>query len=149
MAKRQTGKNKLITRIDHKNTHGWNVRIVKDGETHSRLFSDGVHGGKRKALEAARAYRDKLHQKLFKRPVSERREIRYSNARNSTGIVGVSLSVRRRGSGIYEYYVATWCPKKGQQARKAFSVNMYGRRKAFRMACDFRRSKENEILSGR
>jgi hypothetical protein len=26
---------------------------------------------------------------------------------------------------------------------------MYGRRKAFRMACEFRRKKENEILSGR
>lgn len=149
MAKRQSGKNKLITRIDHKNTHGWNVRIVKDGDTHSRLFSDGVHGGKRKALDAARSFRDKLHLKLFKRPVSERREIRYSNARNSTGVVGVSLSIRQRGSGVYEYYVATWCPRKGRQARKAFSVSMYGRRKAFRMACDFRRSKENEILSGR
>lgn len=146
MAKRLSGKNKLITRIDHKNTHGWNVRIVKDGETHSKLFSDGVYGGKRKALEAARAYRDKLHQKLFRRPVSEKREIRYSNARNTTGVVGVALSVRKRPSGTYEYYVATWCPKKGRQARKAFSVNMYGRKKAFDMACKYRKKMEKDIL---
>lgn len=149
MTKRQGGKNKLITRIDHKNTHGWNVRIVKDEQMHSRLFSDGVCGGKGKALRVARSYRDKLHQKLFKRPVSERREIRFSNARNTTGVVGVSLSIRKRRSGTYEYYVATWCPKKGNQARKAFSVNLHGRRKAFRLAREFRKLKEREILDGR
>lgn len=148
MATRTGGKNKLITRIDHRNTHGWNVRIVKDGTTHSRLFSDGVHGGKRKALIAARSYRDARHMKLFRRPVSERREIRQRNARNSTGVVGVALSVRRRASGTYEYYVATWCPRKGHQARRAFSVNIYGRREAFRRARAFREQKVKEILGG-
>jgi hypothetical protein len=146
MAKRHNGKNKLITRIDHRNTHGWNVRIVSDGHTHSKLFSDGVYGGKRKALDAARKHRDRLHRKLLGRPVPERREIRFGNARNTTGVVGVSLSVRQRGSAIYEYFVATWCPKKGRQARKAFSVNIYGRREAFRLACELRREKEREIL---
>lgn len=51
-----------ITRLDYERARGWWVRIYRteDGQTRciSRGFSDGVHGGKNKALAAARKWRD-------------------------------------------------------------------------------------------
>lgn len=65
-----------ITRMDYERNHGWFVRIPranrKPGEGRlaaSRLFSDGVWGGKRKALVAAREWRDRM---LKKYPRGER-----------------------------------------------------------------------------
>lgn len=54
-----------ITRTDFGRTHGWWVRIYRtDAAGHkgctNQLFSDGVHGGKRKALKAALAWRDEI-----------------------------------------------------------------------------------------
>ena len=49
-------------RIETGNTRGWQVRFYyqKNGETkyHSKLFSDGVYGGKDEAYDAAIEYRD-------------------------------------------------------------------------------------------
>lgn len=51
-----------VTRLDYGRTHAWWVRIYRtdDGTKRciSRSFSDGAHGGKRKALTAARKWRD-------------------------------------------------------------------------------------------
>lgn len=138
---------KLITRIDHGSTHGWNVRIIYRGVTRSKLFSDGPHGGRQRALEAARAYRDREYRRLFKRPVSERREVRRRNRRNRSGVIGVALSVRKRNGRSYEYYVATWCPRKGEQARKAFSVLAHGRRRARQLAKAYREKKLREVMA--
>lgn len=54
-----------ITRCDYGRTHGWWVRIYRtDGEGDkncmSQMFSDAVHGGKRKALLKVRAWRDEM-----------------------------------------------------------------------------------------
>lgn len=50
-----------ITRMDYGRTHGWWVRVYRgrgaDKICFSKHFSDGVWGGKRKALEAARKWR--------------------------------------------------------------------------------------------
>lgn len=55
--------NLQITRLDYARTHAWWVRIYrKDPKLgrvcHSKVFSDGVWGGKAKALIAARQWRD-------------------------------------------------------------------------------------------
>jgi len=58
-----------ISRIDQPSTrtHGWFVRVGfyerKDGTyvpRHTKYFGDFTHGGKTKALKAARAFVDKL-----------------------------------------------------------------------------------------
>lgn len=60
-----------ITRLDYDNTHAYQVRIYRtdDGVKRciSRCFSDVAHGGKRKALAAAKKWRDAQLEKL--RPV--------------------------------------------------------------------------------
>ena len=53
-----------ITRMDHGNTHGWWVRVYKDSKpVESKLFSDGVYGGKAKAKAMAQEHRDKVVKK--------------------------------------------------------------------------------------
>lgn len=61
-----------ITRMDYERTHGWWVRFQFGAsqpgqrEVLSKHFSDGTHGGKRKALAAAIAWRDETRAKLVR-----------------------------------------------------------------------------------
>jgi hypothetical protein len=48
---------KNITRFDYRKTHGYWVRF-EGAAPITKLFSDGVYGGKRHALKAAQAFRD-------------------------------------------------------------------------------------------
>ena len=53
---------KGISRIDQpeKRTHGFFVRLARQGKTHSAFFSDKSHGGRQKALVAARQHYEML-----------------------------------------------------------------------------------------
>ena len=91
------GMNKNMTNINV-GADGWLVRIVRDGEEHSKYFrfSDG---GKRKALSQARAYRDRLYKKLG--PRQWRSGPRKRACNNTSGVTGVSKNKFGR-------WVATW-----------------------------------------
>jgi len=55
---------KYISRIDSGSTHGYFVRTYKNGKVLApKLFSDLKMGGKRKALRAAKDYREKMRRK--------------------------------------------------------------------------------------
>jgi hypothetical protein len=58
---------KNITRFDYNRSHGWWVRFEYRDHPISKLFSDSRYGGKRKALAAAREYRDEVLLTLPKR----------------------------------------------------------------------------------
>ena len=55
---------KGISRIDSGNTFGYFVRGYRNTKVFSKFFSDARNGGKRKALQAAKAFRDDLHAEL-------------------------------------------------------------------------------------
>lgn len=122
---------KYITRIDHRNTHGWYVRVLKDSQPYrQKLFSDGVYGGKRKALHAAKAYRDELCQRLFGDNVSRQKRL---------WGVGIRYDERVTDQGyVCRSYIAYW-NENGVQRKRSFSVNKYGIRGAKRMALEERR----------
>ena len=68
--RRRRSRTRFISRIDSGSTHGYFVRTYKKGKVlEPKLFSDRKIGGKRKALEAAKAYRDKVRRK-YKLPVA-------------------------------------------------------------------------------
>lgn len=69
---KKDNKNKGISRIDSGSTHGWFVRGYKNGKTYSKLFSDLKCGGKKKAQDMAREYRDKLLTELAAIPQAPR-----------------------------------------------------------------------------
>lgn len=67
-------KDRGIVRIDQpeKYNHGWWVRRRRGAKMYSKFFADKKHGGKGKALAAARGYNDELS-RMFPPPKSQRK----------------------------------------------------------------------------
>jgi hypothetical protein len=139
-------KNRNIVRIDiesatrRSQTHGWQVRLSRRGEKLSKFFSDAKHGGKRKALDQARIYRDEAELKLPKMTRFEFAQRKTS--RNTSGVVGVHYSeaqFRKRGK-VYptRSWVATWSISPGVARSRRFSVDKLGADKAFKAAVKYR-----------
>ncbi len=146
MAKRSKV-NKGISRIDSGSTHGYFVRGYRNGKTYSKLFSDLKCGGKRKALQLAKEYRDSLHSELEKIPPKPRgRRIVYRDSRNATGMLGVCKTRKRSPNGtVNECYSVSWRPEPGVQKCTSFSIRKYGDKKAFQLAVAHRRRMMREI----
>ncbi len=61
---------KFISRVDSGYTHGYFVRTYLRGRVlEAKLFSDRKIGGKMKALDAAKDYRDQIRKKWKLPPV--------------------------------------------------------------------------------
>lgn len=141
---------KGISRIDQpsRNTFGWYVRVMFNGDTRCKFFSDKVSGGKRKALEAAIKYRDKAEKELG-RPRTDR-QVSSGSGKNETGITGVNIEKRivKTAGGeklVDKYYIVSWSPWPGKKCREFVSIEKYGQRAALLKACRIRRAKEREM----
>ncbi len=128
-----------ITRMDHGNTHGWWVRVYKDSKpVESKLFSDGVHGGKLKAKKLAQDHRDLVVNKHKIVPVHLRKTREHSvDKRSTSGVVGVTLSVAEKAGSLRVHWSARFM-EKGRQRNVSFSVRKYGYEGAFRNALKVR-----------
>ncbi len=121
-------------------THAYIVRFHKNDPVRShRTFSDSVWGGKRKALKAAKAWRDVLCKELGRTTVTRNvynpRE--KMNVNNRTGVSGVGFHRDVNDSGEYVYFYAQWRvgPSHRRKAeRLCYSIEKYGYDKAFRKA---------------
>ncbi len=138
---------KGISRIDSKHTHGWFVRISREGKIHSKMFSDGPHGGKDDALQAAIQYRDQYERDHPRK--LEALRIRQSLPRNnSTGILGVYESYEPRAGGKKRFcFCVTWSPEPYRAKIKKFYIDNYdSRQSALEAAIKFRKAREREII---
>jgi hypothetical protein len=141
---------KGISRIDseHNHTHGWYVRVRQNGKVKSKFFSDQKHGGIAKALMKARRYYKKEVQKILSRTLGEapkqipNRVIVTKNKNNNTGVIGVQKIERKNpGGSTYRAYRVCWTEKSGSAKTKFFSIDKFGDKKAFKLACQFRKEK--------
>lgn len=145
-------KNKYLTRFDFKGTHGWQVRVPKNFnidplDYHSKLFSDGIYGSKRKSKKAALDYREaflkKTHQlDLLLSPRRITTRSRWRDAKNTSGILGVrrAVDLKVTSSGnicVQEYWMGYGMIAKKYWS-KTFSVYKYGEKEAFKWACQER-----------
>lgn len=115
--------------MDSKNTHAWmatiRVRIYR------RVFTEGVYGGKRKALEAAIRHRDHLITTL--RPLTRRGFCSIKKKNNRSGIVGVTRITRvhrkqhRLGKPTSGWRCGRIAGNRSRQ-KKRFAVKKYGER---------------------
>ena len=130
-----------ISRMDHeaKRTYGWLVTLQRKGEIVVKMFSDGVYGGKRKALTATVEYRNIL---LNQHPSIESIEyqiwVRNRLRRNNTsGIPGVGryevLANSNTGRGV-AFWLACWTDEHGASRKRKFYVSCYGERQVKRLA---------------
>lgn len=90
---------------------GWSVRIVRDGEQHSKYFRF-TEGGIRASLARAKKWRDKKLREVGERQWKKGPRKRATN--NTSGTVGVSKNV-------YGRWVATW-QQEGVQRFKTFKL---------------------------
>jgi len=140
----RTTAHRNIQRIDNESnrTHAWLVVVQRRGKIYSKMFSDGRHGGKRKALQAAVAYRDKLIQRHP--PLSKKAFVSILKKNNRSGVPGVcrieSITPLRDGSeSCRVYWVASWAISYKRNRQIKYSVDRYGEEGAFKRACATRR----------
>ena len=134
-----------ISRIDLPlmKTHGWQVRLRRQGKLFSKFFSDSKNGGYESAFLLAKDYRNELIKKLPD-PVRSGAEGKLTR-RNVSGVVGVSRIVIKSGNRKYEFWQATWSSGGGVRKRVKFSVKRYGEARAFELACVARKNyRKNE-----
>jgi len=125
----------LIRRYEHNYFRGWVVSTKRRGKRFTRYFSDHPHG-RRQALRAARAFRDKLVSKL---PAPTKIKRRY--VRNTTGMIGVArVKERTRAGRLFVRYVASWPKHDAKRGKASFSIGLYGEKEAFRLAVSARRA---------
>ncbi|MCE7964735.1 AP2 domain-containing protein [Nitrospirales bacterium NOB] len=130
-----------ICRIDHEasSTHSWHVTVQRRGQIFSRHFSDGKHGGKRYALQAAKAYRDSLvkqHQ-----PLSRKEFCLIRKRTNRSGVSGVTrheVPGRTPTSPRHCFWLAQWPIGNGKAEQRKFSIKKYGEEGAYLRAVQTR-----------
>ena len=116
------------------------VSATRRNKRFTRYFSDQPNG-QRKALQAARAYRDKLLSRL-----PPPRKTKITNKRNTTGVIGVCRQeVLRKSGRWFARYIAEWPKSDGTTGTASFSVNLYGEEDAFELAVYCRRKGLREL----
>jgi hypothetical protein len=127
-----------VTRIDIESsarhpgrhpTHGWQVRLRRDGERHTKFFADARHGGREGALAAAVAYRDELLSAVADAPQRPRR------AWSNTGVVGLSVREKQEGDDARPYVQINWIGADGKRRAASYSVGKWGLRRALWNGC--------------
>ena len=131
---RRTSNCYAIYRVDHDTslTHSWLVTLQRRGRIYHRHFSDRVHGGKRKALQAAKAYRNRLAFVL--RPLTRQELCAIKKRNNRSGVSGVTrIDVQERSRGrLYRriYWDVPWPIGMARRDTRKFPVQKYGQRSA-------------------
>lgn len=110
-------------------THGWQVRLRREGERHTKFFADARHGGRDGALEAAVAYRDRLLTEAADTPPRPRR------AWSNTGVVGLSVREKEEGGETRPYVQINWIGEDGKRRAASYSVGKWGLRRALWNGC--------------
>lgn len=122
---------KHITRLDYQKTHGWWVRIRRKSNPSSKLFSDGVYGGRDKALEAALVWRD---EKLSAAPKQTTRTTESSSKTIKTGVPGLCVSfVNGARDNLAHLQVSV--QRHGKRTSTRYSISKWGLRAALWKSC--------------
>ncbi len=130
-----------VKRIDTGHTHGWQVHAQRNGELHTKLFSDKKCGSREEALEKALAYRDELLKELPEIPrspghlhTSEMRHRAWKQL-TQTGVMGIGLTWQSSSGGKYPYVQAMWKDPDGTPRARARSISLYGPESALEQVC--------------
>ena len=122
------------------------MRIQRRGSRVEKFFADNQFEGKRKALQAAKEFRDETESEL--RPYSVKELAKRPSIRNTSGTVGVRRVVSNEVRGdyvfTYAYWVAQWIDGKGKRRTRSFSIDKYGEEEAQELATQSRSKGVNQ-----
>jgi hypothetical protein len=134
-----------VLRVDREHFHGWVVSVKRRGRNHNLdHYRDARYGGRVKALRAAIKRRDEMEAELP--PATCLRE---RDSRSKTGMVGVTLTIRRRGARVLRYWLANWVELDGRREHRTFAVAKYGAARARSLAERARQQAVERILGQR
>ena len=123
---------------------GWKVAVQRRGEYMHKYFSDKQHGGKSKALRAAKAWRDSLVAATSGAAyILWLRNRSYSH--NTSGTIGVGRYVVRYGKKKHLVWDAYWEDIDGKRHSRRFFVAAHGERRAKALASEARREAMEEF----
>ena len=133
-----------IRRVDHEasSTHCWRVTVQRRKRIFVCDFSDGRHGGRQRAFQAAHLYRDKLV-KAYP-PLSKAAYCAIRKKNNRSGISGLTrvdtweMYNGRRFRRLY--WDAQWPIGHGKARHKKFAITKYGEEGAYRKAFTARKT---------
>ena len=118
------------------------MRLYERKDYYPKAFSDSVHGGKHKALQAAKAWRDEVLAGIEERGQHRRkrgREPTLFSGRSPSGVDGVKLRHHIDSQGRRAVsWAAEWSDKPFKRTIRTFSVRKYGYRGAFLWAVYYR-----------
>lgn len=133
-----------IRRMDDaaRRTHAWLVQVQRHNQIAIKMFSDSVWGGKRRALVAARAWRDEHTQALAEQVHALWRRNRLRR-NNRSGLVGVARHERKPDANGHKtggpaFWMASWTGEHGRTRQRKFSVKRWGERGAKQQAMEAR-----------
>lgn len=130
---------------DRHPTHGWQVRIRRQGQQHTKFFSDDRFGGIEGALQESLRYRDALLETL---PEPDDPSLRSAESRSRTGVIGLNFCMKDDGSGKQKPYIQlSWLTDDGTRKSASYSVDKWGLRRALWNACTrLSREKDDSAL---
>lgn len=124
-----------IRRVDHdaSRTHCWRVTVQRRKKIFVRDFSDGLHGGRQPALQAAQVYREKLV-KTYP-PLNKAAYCAIRKKNNRSGISGLTrMDTWEMYKGLRFrrlYWDAQWPISHRKAQHKKFSITKYGEEEAY------------------
>ena len=133
-----------IHRVDHdaSSTHWWRVTVQRRKRIFVRDCSDGRHGGRQPALQAAQLYRDALVN--AHPPLSKPAYCAIRKRNNRSGISGLmrvdTWHVQNGRRSRRLYWEAQWPIGNGKSRHKKFAITKYGEEGAKRKALAARRA---------
>ncbi len=108
----------------------WRVTFSRRGMHYFRTFYDLKHGGEKKALAAAVAWRDR--QLAGAKILTYREFCAYRRSNNTSGVAGVHfLKTPRQPRGYWQAKIKL---SNGKKVHSTFSVKKFGAREAFKRA---------------
>jgi hypothetical protein len=125
-----------VSRVDRRGIHGWRIYIKRRGRDFTFLVHDHQHGEDR--TRSRHAAEDRYLAELRSLPPPLRTSS--SDIRSTTGVVGVSFARYVAATGkVTECFRAVYPNGSGSYTKRSFSVRRFGKRVAFRLACEARR----------
>jgi AP2 domain len=132
-----------VCRIDQPShrTHGFFVRVQRQGKIYSAFFTDLKYGGKAAALTAAKHFH-RQSVVIFGPPAMLNRQwwAEIVRRKGRSGIHGVQKVAIRRAGKLYSYWCATWSKEPYVARRRMFSIRKYGASEAKQLAIRARRA---------
>lgn len=128
-----------LSRFDYeeKGEHGYLVNLSRQGVKYVHRFSDGVLGGKREALKAARAWREEVIARHA--PLSRQQYAQILRRNNTSGVPGVYAI--KNPEGEVTGWSASWLqPGSNRYLIRKFANSVHGAVRAKQLAITARES---------